>query len=347
MTSSGHLVFFRDGSLWAARFKPPAGIVGDPQPVLSNVSANGFSRFTRLANAFALSPQGHLALVSEETRASRRLLWVSRTGVATPAFGESSDFMMLRLSPDGTRAAVVERDGISILDLARSTRVRLPEDGALKRRPVWSPDGRAIPYQSQGDIFQEAADGTGHAVPLVNSAESEFPDSYSPDGTLLFNEGGAVRDLAVFKDGKKTTILSTAASERSGMFHPSGKWIAFVSDDSGRDELYLLRWPDAGGKVPISSRGGTSPVWSRDGREIFYREDTRMMSVKFNPDTGALSTPEALFDLKAFVPDSNLATWDVGADGRFLMIEAATSGRREEIRVILNWTEELEKRLPQ
>ena len=86
------------------------------------------------------------------------------------------------------------------------------------------------------------------------------------------------------------------------MFHPSGKWIAFASDDSGRDEVYLLRWPSADGKVPISSRGGTSPVWSRDGREIFYREDTRMMAVKFNTDTGVLSSPEVLFDLRRLCP---------------------------------------------
>lgn len=346
MTSTGHLVFFRDGSLWAVRMKDAFTVVGDPQPMEAGVASNPSAAYG--VAHYAISRTGHLAFVPAAVPPAHRLVWVSRDrGASTPAFPEASDFEMVRLSPDGKRAAVVERNGISILDLTRGTRVRLSSEGYLKRRPVWKADGQTIAYQSRGDIFEQAVDGSAAPTALFAGEASQFPDSWSPDGTtLLFNEGGPTRDLFALVNGKKQTVIATPANERAGMFHPDGQWFAYTSNDSGRDEVYLQRWPPRGGKIAVSTRGGHTPLWSRDGREIFYREGAQLVAVRFDPANASLSRPQALFATGSFLTDDNIHRFDVAADGRFLMIESDTAQRRDEIRVILNWTEEVKRKVP-
>ena len=342
--NTGHLVFFRDDALWAVRMKPPLRLLGDAQRLVESVATTG----NPFGAVYAIAPNGHLAFAAAPPPAIRRLVYVSRTGAVTPAFEETSDFDMLRVSGDGTRAAVSEHDGISVIDLARGTRLRLSDEGFVKRRPVWGPDGRTLAMQAQSDVYRQAADGSGRAEFVVGGPDSQFPDDWSSDGkALIFNEGGGTRDLFVFQDGKRQRLVATGAHERGGVFHPRGAWAAYASDDSGRDEVYLLRWPVSGERIPVSVRGGRNPVWSRDGRELFYRQDHRMMAVRFDEMTGRLAAPEALFDASSYQSDSNVPNYGVTPDGRFVMVEEDKTPHRDEIRVVLNWQEELKRKLPQ
>jgi Tol biopolymer transport system component len=345
LTPSGHLIFFRDGSLWAVRLGEDGKPLGEPQAFITGVRTNtsqtyGFAHY-------AMSASGHLAYVPESPRLADHLVWVSRSGATSPAFPETGDFTMPRLSPDGQAAAVVEQNGISVLDLSRGGRLRFPSEGFLKRRPVWRSDNKTITYMAQSDVFEQAIDGSSKPAPVETSEGTQFPDHWSPAGdTLLFNEGGASRDLIALSKGKRMPLLSSAAaSERSGRFHPSGLWFAYVSNESGRDEVYLQQWPTLGGKVPVSTGGGVGPVWSTDGNEIFYNDGKRMMAVRFDPKLGRLGRPEALFETAAFETDINIAAYDVAADGRFLMVQRDATRLQSEIRVILNWIEEVKAKL--
>jgi hypothetical protein len=131
------------------------------------------------------------------------------------------------------------------------------------------------------------------------------------------------------------------------MFRPTGGWIAYVSDESGRDEVYAQRFPAGGERIPVSTRGGRNVLWSRDGRELCYREGTRLMSVQFDAQAGTLGPPRALFDAAGFIHDPNFPNYDIDASGeRFLMIQQGPEVNYREIRLILNWTEELKRELP-
>jgi hypothetical protein len=341
-----HLAFWRDDAIWVARFDRAAAQMTHP----ATVAVNGVARTGAATGPalFAVSPQGHLAFVPSAGVAHRRLVWVDRKGASMPAFAERGDFDGPRLSPDGKSVAVADRTDISVLDLARGTRIIARK---AARRPLWTPDGRALIFQSlasrgEADLHRETIGSSESTPPLLSQPGVQFPDSVSSDGrVIVFNQGVATRDLWLLREGKAERFLDSPANERSGTISPDGNWIVYTSDESGRDEIYLQEFPAKENKVAVSTRGGTAPLWSRAGREIFYRAGSELMTVAFDPTGPTLGPPQRLFDVSRYAADPNQPMYDVSPDAqRFLFIEEDNAQAPGEIRVILNWTEEMKRK---
>ena len=203
-------------------------------------------------------------------------------------------------------------------------------------------------------VYWKPADGSGTEERLFASESHPHVNSWSPDGrVLVFTDFHAVTrgDIWVFSlEGKRESrpFLKTPFNERAARFSPDGRWLVYVSNESGRDEVYVQPFPGPGGKWQISTTGGTEPVWSRDGREIFYRNGEKMMavSVVFGESFSA-ENPRLLFEGR-FVPTRRGdAGYDVSPDGQhFLMVKRVQESIPTQLNVILNWFEELKRRVP-
>jgi eukaryotic-like serine/threonine-protein kinase len=353
LAPTGELLFVRQGRIWAVRFDATRlAVVGSPLPVVESV---GLFDGGAPENVFATSRDGSLVYLSGSSSGSP--VWIDRTGRATPAVDEPLELRNPRLSPDGARMAAngLTPPDVWIVDLARGSRLRLTTDGH-NRGAVWSPDGQRVAFFSapqmpqSGDVSQDlfVAPAVGGARRrLLERPGAQWPVSWSPDGrSLIFEDGpGFSRDLWLLPLGEDPRPLAvTRFNERGGVFSPDGRSIAFVTDESGRDEVYVQPFPDAGQKVPISTNGGLQPVWSRDGRELFYRDGDSLMAVAIQRAPFRAGAPRKLFDLPGALYDLNpySADYDVAADGRFLSIRRETTA---DMHVVLNWVEELRRAL--
>ena len=197
-----------------------------------------------------------------------------------------------RLSPDGLQLAVSSEESterVWMFNFARSTLTALTTASASSQSPVWMPDGARIVYRGtrQGfrNLFWKAGDGSDEEQRLSMNENLQTPVSVSPDGKrLVYTDNNRVRgnDIWVLPlDGNRTAepFLTTPASENNAHFSPDGHWLAYVSDESGRNEIYVQPFPGPGRRWAISTDGGDEPVWSRDGRELFYRNGNAMMAV--------------------------------------------------------------------
>jgi Tol biopolymer transport system component len=205
------------------------------------------------------------------------------------------------------------------------------------------------------NIFWQLADGSGGLERLTTSEYLQAPMSWSPDGQLLaFHEVNPTtqRDIWVLRmsDRKAQPFLRTRFDESGPRFSPDGRWLAYMSDESGRYEIYVQPYPGPGGKWQISTGGGTEPVWNRNGRELFYRIGDKMMAVEITTQPGfAAGTPRVLFEGRYEPAPFPVANYDVSPDGqRFLMLKPVeqTGAAPTQINVVLNWFEELKRRVP-
>jgi serine/threonine-protein kinase len=298
------------------------------------------------ASAF-LTSSGGLAYSHGTT--PRRLLWVDRSGNATPVLGEQREFRNVRLSPDGKRVVLVIGTGsitdLWVLDLAASTLTPVTTGGAA-RTPAWMPDGRSLVYVSTASgraaFWTQAADGGGTPVDLGEVGRNPWNIDVSPDGrTAVYNAiHGASFDVETYAlDSTRTRHQisnSPSATETYGRFSPDGKWIVYVSDESGRSEAYVRPFPPNGSRVQISTGGAVRPIWSANGREIFYWEATRLVAATLARDPSLRVVSRRPMFEGAFDID-----FDVTKDGsRFLVIERETSGLG--VAVIPNWRTELQ-----
>ena len=241
--------------------------------------------------------------------------------------------------------------GIFTYDVERSTRIRVMGSGAWSSE--WTPDGNKIAFywsdaSVSGDLFWKSADGTGEAESLLTREHQQWPTSFSPGGDwLAFSElhpetGRDIWMLPLQGDRSPTPFLVTAANERMARFSPDGRFVAFVSDDSGRDEVYVLPFPGSGPKASLSPGGGTAPMWSRDGRRLFYQRAPQMLAVdiRYGPTLSA-SAPTVLFEgIYSDDSDRDFTQYDVGPeDVGFVMAQADDTPERRRIHVVLNWFE--------
>jgi Tol biopolymer transport system component len=268
------------------------------------------------------------------------------------------------LSPDGRKVAVTNRTvegevAIWVLDLDREARSRLTLEGN-GILPLWTPDGTQIVFSSERhdsgavQIYRKAADGTGPAARLLGGDHSRFPSSWTPSGKqLAFTEWHPenMRDIWVLnleEEEKANAVRDTRFDEHSPIFSPDGRWMAYVSDESGRYEVYVQSHPPGRGRWLVSAGGGTEPVWSADGRELFYRNADAMMAVPISAGADfSAGKPAKLFErsLKRGIYDS--LSYDVTADGQsFLMIERDLVAAPTQLNVVLDWQEELRQRVP-
>ncbi len=357
-TTSGHLVFNRGNSLLAAPFDPEKlELTGPAVSVLEGLLLVP-PFYTPL---FTISDDGTLVYASGTV--NQTLVWVDRSGAVEPAVPEARAFEEPRLSPDGSRVAVTIRDAnpdVWVFDLAQGTWMRLTFEAGEDETPIWTPDGRRVTYSSTRagrprENFWKPADGSGAEQLLFESNAHPHVSSWSPDGrALLYTEYGPATqgDLwACALEGSRTScrpLLRTPANERAPRFAPDGRWLAYVSDESGRDEVYVQPFPGPGGRWQISYSGGNEPVWSRDGRELFYRDGEKMMAVPVTTQPAfSAGSPRPLFEGDYVATRRGEAAYDISPDGRrFLMVRRDPRSAPIQLNVVLNWFEELKKKVP-
>ncbi len=242
-----------------------------------------------------------------------------------------------RVSPDGRRIAVTiqgPETQIYLYDLSREALSRLTFEGKLNADPTWTPDGKRIAFYSNKEgptnLFWQLADGSGGLERLTTSEYFHNPNSWSPDGQLLaFHEVNPTtqRDIWVLrlKDRKAEPFLRTPADESAPRFSPDGHWLTYVSNESGRFEIYVQPYPGPGGKWQISTNGGTEPVWNPNGHELFYRNGDKMMAVDISLQPGfSAGKPRMLFEGSYLPSTVAQPNYDISPDGqRFLMVKPA------------------------
>jgi Tol biopolymer transport system component len=252
-------------------------------------------------------------------------------------------------------------------DLSRDTLTRLTFEGNNNLVPIWTPDGKRLAFISNKEgpenIFWQLADGSGGLERLTTSDYTHVPHSWSPDGQLLaFVEVSPTTgwDIWVLRVGGPSTVsgqvgkpqpfLRTPFNESVPRFSPDGRWLAYISNESGRFEIYVQPYPGPGGKWQISTEGGTEPAWNPNGRELFYRSGDRMMAVDIATQPGfAAGKPRMLFEGPYEPAPITNPNYDVSPDGqRFLMLKPVEREQAvpTQINVVLNWFEELKRRVP-
>jgi len=358
---SGHLVFARGGDLFVTRFDVGAGMpLGSSTPVLNGINTR-FNAGTALVD-FAVSRSGSLAYLSAAKK-ENQIVFVDRQGGQRPRATEQGNLLYRpALSPDGEQLAIsystsyFESSDVWILDLGRGTLTPLTTGREASIRPVWTPDGSQIVFASfksgSFNLYRKPADGSAEAELLLRRAYGQFPESWSPDGKILtFNEANpnSGRDIwMLHRDGVQApeTLVVTPFNESSSAFSVDGRWLAYESDASGRYEVYVQPFPGPGRRSPVSVNGGYEPVWSPDGKELFYHTSDSMMVVKIETDpVFKSSVPSALFAWR-FQPDGPGGEYDVTPDGRQFVMVKRNQETFVEVNVILNWVEELERMVP-
>jgi len=288
-----------------------------------------------------------------------RLVWLSRDGVEQLLATPPHVYMGPRLSPDGRTIAIgMLEDGLQVwlLDLSGETLSRFTFQGN-NGVPTWTPDGKRLAFWSDTEgsvnIFWQRADGSGGLEQLRTSTYLDVPFSFSPDGQLLaFAEVNPTTPGGIWvlqmSDLTAQPFLQTSATLDAPRFSPDGHWLAYISDESGRYEVYVQPYPGSGAKYQISTEGGTEPVWNPNGRELFYRNGNKMMAVNVTTQpTFSAGKPTMLFE-GYLLSTQRLPNYDVSADGqRFLMLKANEQAQgRAQINAVLNWFEELKHRVP-
>ena len=344
-TGTGHLVFSDGDALRAVpvneRFEP----VGDATPVL-----HGIDRAHRHSNV-ALSENGTVIYVAADHVRAAELLWLDRDGVATPVPGGRVPFETVALSPDGREVAGDVVDGtkvqVWVIDLERGAkRLLVSEEDSFQ--PIWSRDGKFITYWStpgNSSVFRKRADGTGPAELLMSGRPSLTLEDWSPDNrSLVFSEytNRGDTDVWIYSGGKAMPLLSSPSNEASARFSPDGRCIAFEADDGGVSHVYVQPFPGPGPRTAISSEEGGSPVWIAGGRLLFLSSGRMMVvDVQTYPDlrVGQTRPLNKRRDVRSRIMPS--------PNGRqFLMLSPRAMEGPIELRIVLNWFQELERLAP-
>jgi len=359
--STGHLVYLRGGSLFAVPFDlGRLAVTGPPAPVLDDVSYSGI---IGLGN-YSFSATGNLVyFVRDPKQGEAELVWIDRKGVTRPIApfvstdedqNQLTSYAEIRLSPDGRRVAAVvgpEQPRIWIYDLVRNSWDRLMSESD-NSNPVWTPDGQRLAFASNRsgsfNVFWMPIDRSQPAEQLTRGNEWVFPSSFSPDRRTLLVETNTPQtglDISVVSlegDRMPLSFLRTPAAEVNGKFSPDGRWVAYESDASGRPEIYVTGYPGPRGRWQISTDGGTNPVWSKEGRELFYRSsaDTLMSVAVETKAQFSAGIPRPLFDLK------DVVAYDASPDGqKFAAIRPVSRDTAPpSLAVVLNWFDDVKSR---
>jgi Tol biopolymer transport system component len=365
---TGHLLFTRPGTLFAVPFSLKSlEISGSPVPLLDDLVTN--SPYTRQAE-YTFSQEGTLVYVPD-LQLQRTLVWVDRKGAAEEIPFQPGGYYAVVLSPDGGRLATLtfekgERTALLFGDFVRGTLSRSTAEGFLSSLAS-APDGKRVGFsfapagRGMNRVYWQSADGSTPPELLTGETDlqQEWPSSFSPDGSLLlvtvhkFSDSGPTNtgyDIFVLPLGGARTLrpfLQTKYAESSAAFSPDGRWVAYISDESGRREVFVRPFPGPGAKWQISTEGGSEPRWSRSGRELFYRNGDKMLIVDVETKpTFRPGRPRTLFE--GLYNGDSVNSYDVAPDGnRFLMIkpDPAESGPTH-VKVVLNWFEEVKRRVP-
>jgi len=350
--ASGHLFFWRDGGVMAQPFDAGARrLSGEPVSVATPVGQGvgvGYVSFSASQTGVLVYSRGISRPISQPT-------WKDRAGRLVSTAGEPGDYLNIALAPDERRAAVAlttgtpENRDLWLIDFTRSGRVRLTSDPASETLPVWSPDGTRIIFGAvkagASGLYVMKADGSGSEELLIKFDGQTNPLDWSRDERFLlyYNQspktGWDLWVLPLTGDKKPFPFLQTAFNEDNAAFAPDTKWIAYVSNESSRDEVYVQPFPATGAKYRVSSNGGTYPMWRGDGRELFFLSpDGTMMAASIKAGSGIeAGTPQALFP--SGIPLlGNRHQYAVTKDGqRFLLNVPLGRSTPTPLTVVVNW----------
>ena len=349
---TGHLIVLQgDGTLQAVRFDPRhLTLGGRPTTVINGVFVAGI----------ALSRTG--TLLYQTTPPEQQVVRVMRDGNAQPLDPAwSGHFEQLDLSPDGTRLAViVDQEGRSemwVKALGMGTLTRLAYEGTLDNRPFWTPDGRSILFVSDQSghsaLYRTPADGSGTPILLRDDPRAVDEGSLSRDNRwLIFRTGsGGGRDVYAIRPGLDSLplpIATTPFEEYSPALSPDGRWVAYASDESRTSEVYVRPFPNAGAaKWQVSRQGGTEPVWSHSGRELFYRNgagDFVAAEVGSGPSF-RVASERVLFAAGGYIQDTRNRNYAVSPDDRSFLFVRPQIGASSHQVLVLNWFEELKAKV--
>ena len=364
---SGYLLYVDRGALFAVPFDSEAlEVRGTPVPVLEEIASStnfGFAEFD-------FSPVNGTLVYRSGGRSGgelRTIQWLDSRGKIQPLLSKPDTYEVPRISPDGQRLALSVAADIFVYDLQRDNLTRLTFD-RQSWGPLWYPDGRYIVFHSPEGMSWTRSDGAAKTKPLIQGTQGQSPWSFTRDGkNLVFQQGNAKNDWDLWtvpvesdstglRAGKPQPFLQTAFNEREASFSPDGRWLAYASDESGIHQVYVRAFPDNGIKRQVSSDGGLYPVWSRNGRELFYlTEDSAMIMVAaytVNGDSFMPNKPRVWSEK----PLANLGflgiNYDVAPDGKrivALMPTEATPGGKQaqnQVTFLLNFADELRRRVP-
>ncbi len=359
--SQGYLLFLRETTLIAQPFDAERLVfTGDAFPIAERIRT---SASTQPYGYFSASENGALAYQTGAETANSQLLWFDRTGKQIGVLGDPAVYGAVELSPDNKRASVsiVDEGGkgvdIWVYDVARGLRTRFTFGPSQVYEAIWSPDGSRIVFNSRRkgsiDLYQKASSGAGSEETLLENNVNKYPDSWSPDGKFLLYEGlGSSRTADLFVlpltgDRKPFPLLQTQfGGTEDGHISPDGRWVAYRSSESGRNEIYVAPFPGPDGKWQISTAGGTKPRWRHDGSEIFYLTPDSKLMVASVSGKGAgfdVGVVKQLFATR-IVTFAGFYQYDVSADGqRFLINTSPEQATLAPITVVLNWTAGLKK----
>jgi len=359
----GYALYLRGSVLMARPLDPKTGeLRGEAAPLVEGVAITSAAGI----GAFSTSGNGILVYQPGSGAADSQLTWFDRTGKNLGTVGSAGEYTNPALAPDGSRLAVGIREpgaqwrDIWAFDLARGTAAKLTFDPKDDMNPVWSPDGSRIAFTSDRSgvrkIYVKSAFGTGAEELLAESTTEQNAEDWSRDGrSIVYNAliAGNARDIwTLSTDTRKAQpFLATRFSEDQAQFSPDGKWIAYRSNESGRNEVYVQPFAgsDSGsrGKWLVSNAGGSEPHWRADGNELFYASlstPQKIMAVDIAEKNGAIvpGIPHALFEVR--LSPSGRNRWVVSADGkRFLAIVPVERKPATGMNVIVNWPSLLRK----
>ena len=360
-SASGHLVY-------QAGFDPDSGLRALPFSLETLTPTGEALPIVEAGRHPSVALNGTLVYFDGAGGGGVNLVWRDRQGKRLKTIGQPQENIEhLALSPDGKSVAVEawEADGnrdIWIHDAVRGTETRLTFDPASDGHPAWSPWGEQITFHSDhggsNGIFSKPADGSGEAVLLVGEDAGERAPDWSRDGKFVIywarqseytgDDLWYLKPKAGGEGYEPTPYLRTAADERNPVFSPDGRYVAYVSSESGRSEIYVRPFPEGGVKWQVSISGGTQPRWRRDGKELFYVEEDQLMAVSVSTAQGfSWGTPKLLFRDRWLRSSFPKQRYDVSAAGRrFVLTEEVEgeSGKRTAIRVVENWYEEFRDR---
>jgi serine/threonine protein kinase len=354
--TTGHLLSVRAGTLVAQEFSVKhLELTGDVEPIA-----------TGLTNAFtgvSASETGTLVYqtVSGQTR---QLTWLDRQGKVLGTAGSPGLYNRLALSPDRRQVAVQvgnenQPSNLWLIEFQRGTTTRFTFDPNTDVDPLWFPDGSRIVFSSNHDghfdVYQKATSGGGSEDTILQSSDNKFITDISRDGRwLMYTQNGQTtgNDLWILPlrgDRKPLPYVNTEFAERLGQFSPDGHWVAYISNESGRFEVYVRPFPTiaGGGKWMISSGGGTQPRWRRDGKELFFISPDGMLiavEVRQMPEF-QVGSSKPLFQTQIWGAGgvTNGHRWDAAPDGQRFLINSATAVAPSSITVVLDWQAGLKK----
>ena len=349
----GYLIFRRESALMAQRFDSKRlELRGEPFAIVPEIAFNAITLHT----LFSVANDGTLAYISAGA-AKTRLTWFGRDGKEMETVGAPANYNSVSLSADGRRVAYDQATpsgelDVWILDMDRRIPSRFTFDPGTDFYPVWSPDGNRIVFSSlrgaPPNLYQKLTNGAAMEEAILKPERPRIPSSWSTDGRFLVygtldpKTKWDIWVLPMTGDRAPFPFAETEFDERTGEISPDGRWMAYVSNESGSLEVYVRRFPSGPGKWQVSRDGGSEPHWRRDGKELFYASaDSRLVAVEVKSESAAFeagaSTP--LFEVRMTgIESRNAHRYAVTADGkRFLVNTIGTDSSGTPITLALDW----------